>query len=306
MLFDFILSTFTDGGNPPPSNTPASSDGKLVVAEPAIAATAVADKLRVKVKMTSIVFVLNDDGTRLATLPLSAAEVSVLLAGPTMRVTVRLGNLALVNDLGPPSHKDVFRQLLSIEGDQAVDLTYETYDVEDKQSYPGYDTLIKLRSGSFRFTMLEEPVHRLLRFLTKFARMKAVLDAARAAAAQQAADLQQRASKMHYDIVVRTPIIVFPRISTSKDILVANLGEIRAENRFEGDEIKISAGLFNIRLSSDMGHGDDRSTLDMIDDVNLSLDIAIANEIDRTKDFARPDTFVRVSSPYIVCVTDDC
>ena len=72
--------------------------------------------MKVKVKMTSINFILNNDGQRLATMALSQCDVSVLMTPPTMRVNVKLGNFTLTDDINPGK-----QQILAIQGkdDQA-------------------------------------------------------------------------------------------------------------------------------------------------------------------------------------------
>lgn len=291
-LFDFVLTTFTNNDASPASSPDQSESGD----EESLASNgqAVIEKLRVKVKLTSIVLVLNNDGERLATLQLSAADVAVLLRGPTIRVNARLGNLSLEDNLRCHVDNQRFGHLLAIKGDEVADLLYETYDPSDQQTYPGHDTLIRLRTGSLQFTFLEEPVHRLLRFLTQFARMKAVLDAARNAAAQQASELSDRVPKMHFDVIVKTPIIILPRSNKSSDILTANLGEISAKNSFKGSTTEIEASLSSIQLISTLAADSEVQSLKMLEDVHLSANIATSEGLDRTEENARPDTMVSI------------
>lgn len=288
-LFDWIMTTFTDpdNGNPPPSaDTPAGE--QLPVLE------AGGDKLRVKVKLTSIVAVLNEDGFRLATLSLSAADVAVMLRAPTMRVSARLGNLTFVDDFSADEPKE----MLSIQGDELADFQYETYDPNDAATYPGHDTLVHLRSGSLQFTFIEEPVHRILVFFSKFKRMKDVYDAATQAAAQRATEIQTRIPKMHYDILIRTPIVLFPHDEIgSKDLIVANLGEISLTNSFavSNEEVvtNIKASLRAVRLSSTLHHEGDFYTLQILDDVGIHVKVALTQNVDPQKVTTVPGTQVR-------------
>ncbi|PWN54382.1 hypothetical protein IE53DRAFT_157097 [Violaceomyces palustris] len=242
------------------------------------------EKIRVRVKLTSIVLRLNNDGSLLATLTLSTADVAVLLRGNSLRVAARLGSLLLVDNAQRDFADPQFKKLLSIQGDELADFTYETFDIEDEASYPGYDSSIWLRSGSLRFTFLEEPVRDLLEFFGKFARMKAVYDAATLAASAQASHLQEKVQKMHYDVVIKTPIVVIPRSSDSSDVITANLGEIYAHNTFPPQDdkhvvVKIEAGLRHIRLASRLRCGSQDYHVQMIDDVNISLDMTQANHL---------------------------
>jgi vacuolar protein sorting-associated protein 13A/C len=282
------MTTFTDpnDGPPPSPDTPVGEDPFPLENG--------SDKLRVKVKLTSINAVLNEDGFRLATLSLSAADVSVMLRAPTMRVAARLGNLTFVDDFS----SDEPKEMLSIQGDELADFQYETYDPSDKTTYPGHDTLVYLRSGSFQFTFSEEPVHRILVFFSKFARMKAVYDAATQAAAQRATEMQTMIPKMHYDILIRTPIVVFPRDElNSKDVIVANLGEISLANRFEVSKeqvvTKIEFGLRAVRLTSTLHYEGVGYSLQMLDDVHIGVDVTLTQNVDSSKELDSPATLVR-------------
>ncbi len=108
--------------------------------------------------------------------------------------------------------------------------------------------------------------------------MKAVYDAATLAASNQASQLQERVDKMHYDVIIKTPIVVLPRSADSTDVMTANLGEIYAKNTFAVRDnkeaiTKIEAGLRHIRLASRMRYGSQEYHVQMIDDVNISLDM---------------------------------
>lgn len=297
MLFDWIMTTFTGGeqSQSPTTEVQPGQDASTDVGAP-LDSNQQLEKLRVKVKLSEVRAILNDDGTRLATLSLQAADVSVLLRGPSMRVAARLGNLSLTDDF-EGSQNSLYKQLLTIEGDNLADFQYEKYDSNDG-TYPGYDSLVYLRSGSFRFNFVEAPLHRILRFLTKFGRMKAVYDATTNAAAQQAAQLQGQANKMKYDILVRTPILVFPRAIDSYDAIVANLGEMSVENTFSTEGgmtlTRIDAALSKIRLSSRGLVGQEETEVRMLKDVDLSFDIVMI-EGDRSSsstDKMRPETEV--------------
>lgn len=236
------------------------------------------EKLRVRVKLNSIVLRLNNDGTLLATLTLSTADVAVMLRGNTIRVAARLGSLLLYDNAKRTVADPHFKKLLTIQGDELADFTYETFDVADAASYPGYDSSIWLRSGSLKFTFVEEPIRDLLQFFSKFAQMKAVYDAATLAASNQASQLQERVDRMHYDVLIKTPIVVLPRSADSPDVMTANLGEIYAKNTFAMRDnkeaiTKIEAGLRHIRLASRMRYGSQEYHVQMIDDVNISLDM---------------------------------
>ena len=248
------------------------------------------EKLRVRVKLTSIVLRLNNDGHLLSTLTLSTADVAVLLRGNTLRVAARLGSLLLLDNSLREAAAPEFKKLLSIEGDELADFTYETFDSADEQTYPGYDMSIWLRAGSLRFTFMEEPIGDLLRFFSKFAQMKSVYDAATQAASAQATQLQSKVMKIHYDVIIKTPIVVLPRDFSSSDVITANLGEIYAHNTFHNDTnrkhvvTKVEAGIRHIRLASRLVSKKKEHHIQMIDDVNISVNITQQEHVDHQPD----------------------
>ncbi|KAI1343749.1 vacuolar protein sorting-associated protein 13 [Xylariaceae sp. FL0016] len=308
-LLDFILVTFTNNDNSTPQSqksiTDKEEDGDetegVEIVEPAPESPAnEGGSIRVKVDLKSIRLILNNDGIRLATLSFNHADIGVFLAGKTMRVATRLGDLQLIDDVNVgASEESSFRQLVTIQGEELADFRYETFDASNKKAYPGYDSSVYLRAGSIKVNFLEEPFRKIIEFLVKFGKMQAIYNAARQAAANQAQQLQQSTSKFKFDVIVDTPIIVFPRPLTpdrpKRDLITAYLGEIYAQNKFaplddsEDAEIamKLSAGIRNIRLTSLFHYAEEKSEeLEMIDHVDLGFDITYAEHKPGCK---RPD-----------------
>ncbi|KAH8647289.1 vacuolar protein sorting-associated protein 13 [Xylariales sp. PMI_506] len=309
-LLDFILITFTNPGN---QNTPQQQqppqqqsitdddDDKPQVVEPTTEpAQNEAGSIRVKVDLKSIRLILNNDGIRLATLSFNHADIGVFLSGRTMRIGSKLGDLSLVDDVNiGASENSNIRRLVTIQGDELADFRYETFDATNETTYPGYDSSIFLRAGSIKVNFLEEPFRKIIEFLVKFGKMQAIYNAARQAAANQAQQLQQSTSRIKFDVIINTPIIVFPTIAdperADRDLVTAYLGEIYAQNKFaplddsENGEIamKLSTGIRNVRLTS-LFHYDDEEPeeLEMIDHVDMGFNITYA---EHQKGWKRPD-----------------
>ena len=287
-LLDFVLLTFAPPSDKATQQAIDDADetkDKQITGADQEQAKGNSGKIRIKVNLNTIALVLNNDGIRLATLRLNTADVGVFLAGGTLNVDARLGSLSLVDDVNQGAAVDSsLRQLVAIQGDELADFRYQTFN-STLESYPGYDSKVFLRSGSIKVNFVEEPFRKIIEFLVKFGKMQAIFNAARQAAANQASQMQESASKMHFDVVVKTPIIAFPRVRSStekRDLITAYLGEIYASNRFalvSGSEKgtttnKISTGIRNIRLTSDFSfEGDQNEELEMIDKVDLDFKI---------------------------------
>ncbi|KAL9100888.1 MAG: hypothetical protein Q9163_003799 [Psora crenata] len=297
-LLDFVLVTFAspDESKSPQKIVGDNSGTGQEISKSSKEPSPSSEKIRIKAVLKSVALILNNDGIRLATLTLSSADVGVFLSGSSINVAARLGNLSLVDDINQGASPDSpLRQLVSIQGDELADFKYQTYDSK-VHDYPGYDSKVHLRSGSVKINFLEEPFRKIINFLVKFGQMQAIFNAARQAAANQASQMQESESRMHFDVLIRTPILVFPRVMTDekpRDVLTAYLGEIYASNSFveigktklEGNTI--SAGIRNVRLTSDFHYYDDRSEeLEMIDKVDLDFRLTSAEHQEGSK---RPD-----------------
>ena len=283
-LLDFVLTTFTSPEDQPPSQVDQDKD-QPGDAQDVFQQSTQPDKIRIKAKLTSIALVLNNDGVRLATLSLNSGDVGIFLDAGAMQIKAKLGSLSLVDDINQGAPEDSpLRRLIAIEGDDLADFKYETFDASRKD-YPGYDSGIYLRSGSIKVNFMEEPFRKMMEFGVKFGKMQAIFNAARQAAADQAQQAQQSTQKMHFDIVIKTPIVVFPGTMVDerpRDLLTAYLGEIYASNKFvrvqgqkDGPMVnKLTAGIRHIRLTSEFHYDDGKSQeLEMIDKVDLDFKI---------------------------------
>ena len=313
-LLDFVLLTFTNqDASPAQAKTLEDEEDVEDEQEPAqeksVDATKPNDsgKIRVKVDLKSIILILNDDGVRLATLSLNTADVGIFLKGKTMRIGTRIGDLSLLDDINQGASEDsTFRQLITIQGKELADFSYETFDSAAGDSYPGYDSSIFLRSGSVKVNFLEEPFRKIIEFMVKFGKMQAIFNAARQAAMNQANSIQENAGKMHFDILMKTPILVFPRVASidrpRKDLLTAYLGEIYASNKFvrlddsekSATANKLSAGIRNIRLTSDFHYykGDVSEELELLDGVDLNFHLTY---LEHREGLERPDLEIQGS-----------
>ncbi|KIR74970.1 vacuolar protein sorting-associated protein vps13 [Cryptococcus deuterogattii CA1014] len=288
-LYDFIMTTFVPNNQSsveqPPQDVETQVQG--VDQEDAQPST---DKMRIRVKLTSAQVALENNANKFALLALPSADVAILLRSGGLRVGARLGNLSLEDLSEEPVADTSFKKLLSIEGGELADFSYETFDPTDKETFPGYNSSVNLRAGSFKFTFMEKPISDLYAFATKFARMKAVYDAAQQAAVQRASGV----TRMHFDVVIKTPIIILPRDGIiSPDRLILRLGEIIAKNEYfndPDDTSAIDASLRGISVASEIMVGDKKATLQMINDVAITASIKQAGGTAHRSDPHHADT----------------
>lgn len=258
----------------------------------------------VRVNMKSVIIQLDDEGIQLATLRLDSAEIAVKLQDETMKVTTRLGNLSLHDDVDQGVPRDsVLRQLISIEGDELADINYETFKPTDKFHHT---SSIYFRSGSLRINVVEEPLTRIVSFLSRFNQMKGLFDRARQLALNQAQI--EDANRMMVDVILRAPILVFPRLVENEnsntsdvradtyDVLTAHLGEIYVKSRLEKYEnaedvayTQVRAGFRQACLISELHVKNNMlQKLELIDKIDISL---LIDYIDATEGVTSHPTF---------------
>lgn len=281
-LYDFIMTTFVGHDEPPP---PAEEGAGQEQAQEPVST----DKMRIRVKLTSAQVSLENNDLRFALLGLPSADVGLLLRGGTIRVAARLGNISLTDTTDAKVEDPAFKNLLTIEGEELADFSYETFNPED-DTFPGYNSLINLRAGSLKVTFIEETVHNLTVWLYKFGRMKAVYDQASQAAMQSASEV----TRMRYDVVVKTPIIVLPTDGqTSKDKLILRLGEIVAKNAYladKNDTSTIEASLTGVNVASEIHAEEKVVNMQLVDDVGITANIKQISPGDHRDDPHQADT----------------
>ncbi|KAL9059489.1 MAG: hypothetical protein Q9162_001187 [Coniocarpon cinnabarinum] len=301
-LLDFVMDTFVSSDDDESSQDEkgAGDAAKNNQVTDTQIQTAPESKIRIKTELKRIALILNNDGIRLATLGLDTASVNVLVLSKTMRVTARLGNMSLVDDVNQGADLDSpLRQLLTIEGDNLADFTYDTFDAES-ETYPGYDSAVYLRSGSLKVNFVTEPFRKIMDFGVKFGKMQTMFAAARLAAANQQFS---PSGTMQFDVVMRTPIVVFPAavvgMGSQKDSLTAYLGEVYAKNKYtplddaqnSDTANEFTAGIRNVRLQSLLHYSEDRSEqLELIEKVDLGFSMT---NVEHKKGSKRPEWEIR-------------
>jgi len=224
----------------------------------------------------------------LATLALSTADVTVFVRPKTLRVSGRLGNLTLSNDNKGYAIVGDFNQLMSIDGKNFADFTYQTFDPEE-DNYTGVRSSIHLNAASIKFHFVEQPLHDLYLFMSRLAKLKGLYDAATQVAVQRASEIE----RMQFEVSIKTPIVIFPSSPTlSSDTLVLQLGQISARNTSEATVNRIVASLHGIQLVSNLQRDGTINTLKIIDNIEVSSDIIQTSNIDRVQDPDYPDTQV--------------
>lgn len=239
----------------------------------------------IQILNSDLVILVNDDGG-IGTLSLSTASVAILLRSAGMRISGRLGSLALHDDSPFPAAIPEFKQIMSIEGDNFAEFTYATFEGDEKEAHGGINSKFSLTTASIKFHFVEHAIRSLYVFLIRLATLKGLYDAATQVAVQRASEIQ----RMQIEILVKSPIVVFPTDpASSSNTFTMRLGEISAKNYYEGMENKTIASLHGIRLASTLNED---APLKIIDDIDIDTEVVQTSNIDRKENHNLPDTQV--------------
>ncbi|KAG6898100.1 hypothetical protein C0992_005427 [Termitomyces sp. T32_za158] len=250
------------------------------------------NKMRILVNLASVQVILVHESRSFATLSLSTADVTVFLSPQALCVTGRLGSLALSNDTETYAIREEFNHIISIEGQSFAEFRYQTFDPAEEM-HSGFKSSMYLNAASVKLHYLEQPLRDIYLFVTQLTKLKGIYDAAAQAAVRvQSASTIER---MHFEISIKTPILVFPSDSSkSRNTLVMKLGEMSARNSLHLSVNKISASLSGVQLVS-IFYYDQASTLKIIENIDVNADIVQTTGIDRETNRDYPDTKVAIN-----------
>lgn len=285
-LINFFRNTFVD------PNAPLLPADQLRHNDETNAQTA-PEQIQLKMEMNGATLILNDDGYKIGTMRLKEADIDMVLFPDKMKLDTSIGGFSLRDDISKsiPS----LSQLIRIRGSELIKLHYETFDPTTNKL--PYSSELSLETGSIVITFVQSSFARIYSFISQFSRMKDIYDNAREAALSQATNIEGT-DKMKFNILLRAPILIFPKVRNPAkveiDTVKANLGELEASNSFTesgGSTFNVTtAKLKNTRISStfslsDGGHQD----LEIIDKFDVQVN---ANYYDGSV-LSRPATIIK-------------
>lgn len=296
-IYTYIMTTFTD---PNAEETPAD----LLRHNTEEDTETAPQMISVTIGLERIILVLLDDHVKLATMQLNTGDVNVVVFPERLKVHFKLGALTLHDEINEGSPRDsISRKLVSIEGEDLAEVFYETYDAQTNVNL--FSSKVEFKTGSMRVNLIEEPLKKIMGYIMNFLRMKSLFDSARDSNYNKISPAQiddNNNNKMSYDILIKTPIIVFPKLEGTNlrnyDNFTAYLGEFRANNVFEKIEekngailSKIIASLTSTQVTSDFYFDGRKQFLNIIDGIDMTFKIDNGYD-DPAVDSGRPSSII--------------
>ncbi|GMT29125.1 hypothetical protein PFISCL1PPCAC_20422 [Pristionchus fissidentatus] len=194
--------------------------------------------MKVDARFGSLSVFLGTEKALESVLAIEDISASVKMMKAQMDVSATLKAISVTDS----AKEALYKKLMHVQGSQDVMLRFEMtqFNREEKMKRPtDIDMKVKLRLARLRFVFVNLWVSRVLAWLQPFQAQAAAAAAAASTAAtakaQQAAHdvkaaIAERQPRIELDILLEAPIIVVPRLSTSTDVIVVDLGSLSVNN----------------------------------------------------------------------------
>ncbi|KAG9489635.1 hypothetical protein GDO78_005537 [Eleutherodactylus coqui] len=168
--------------------------------------------------------------------PGTGMDASFTVQAQKKDLFARLCDIVVIN-VDP---KTIHQKTVYIVGEEVFNLQMTLYpDATDGAAYTNMsavDGRILLRVGCIHIVYLHKFLMSLLNFLNTFQTAKEAVSTATVQAAEKAAysmkDFAQKAFRLSMDINLKAPVIYIPQSSVSTNVIIADLGLIRVQNKF--------------------------------------------------------------------------
>ncbi|XP_029973693.1 vacuolar protein sorting-associated protein 13D, partial [Salarias fasciatus] len=185
---------------------------------------------KLDLKVHSLSLVLNKKLNELAKASVSKLSAHVEMLDGNLSLQGSLGSLSL-SDLTP--HGDLYRERFTTQGGDALIFNIFKYGLPDPALARDWDVKVCLQMASVQYVHTQRFQAEVVAFIQHFTQLQDVLGRQRAAMeGQTVRDHPQRASRVLLDIEAGAPVLIVPESSRSPRVIVANLGQLRVQNRF--------------------------------------------------------------------------
>ncbi|XP_058837903.1 intermembrane lipid transfer protein Vps13 isoform X2 [Topomyia yanbarensis] len=189
-------------------------------------------KIKVVAKLEDVTVELQNDKRSIAVLEVQNLTCSATIKSSYTEVVIRLQDIILT-DTNPAT---IHTKILSIIGDNALQVQVVLFNLEATSDYNSDDMRIEVKMGCARIVFLNWFVTSVLAFLDNFQAAQQRIKDASAAAAEavknNAVEAYSKATRMKLDIKVKAPIIVIPVDSKSMNAVAMDFGYLSITNNF--------------------------------------------------------------------------
>ncbi|XP_043837889.1 vacuolar protein sorting-associated protein 13C [Dromiciops gliroides] len=201
--------------------------------------------LKVTAELNAFNIFVCDQKCNIADIRVQGMDASVSVQSKETEVFARLKDI-IVTNADPVS---IHKKAVSIVGDEVFRFQMTLYpDATEGKAYTDMskvDGKLSLKVGCIQIVYLHKFFMSLLSFLDNFQKAKEAVSTATVQAAEKAAssvkDFAQKSFRLSMDINLKAPVIIIPQSSLSSNAILADLGLIKVENKFNLVPVELSS-----------------------------------------------------------------
>jgi len=185
------------------------------------------ERSETEIEVRSLTLVLTQQEREIAKANVSNANMHILktVDGKT-KVSGSLGSMSLL-DLTP--HGRFYRERFLSSGRKALNFQYSSYaDCEDRP----HDARLKLEMSAVHYVHTQRFVAELQAFFSHFSQLWSIMRNLRAGVGA-VIDMNKRGTRLSLQLHAGAPVILLPVSSRSDELILLDLGELTAHNRFD-------------------------------------------------------------------------
>ncbi|CAD1471583.1 unnamed protein product, partial [Heterotrigona itama] len=183
-----------------------------------------------EIEVRSLTLVLIQSEREIAKANVSNASMHILKANSKTKVSGSLGSMSLL-DLTP--HGRFYRERFLSSGRKALNFQYSSYVDSEKRPY---DARLKLEMSAVHYVHTQRFVAELQAFFGHFSQLWTIMANLRAGVGA-VIDTNKRSIRLSLELEAGAPVILLPVSSRSDELILLDLGELTAHNRFEVSEV---------------------------------------------------------------------
>lgn len=193
-----------------------------------------------QIDVRSLTLVLAQREREIAKANVSNASMFVLKANGKTKILGHLGSMSLL-DLTP--HGRFYRERFVTSGRKALNFQYTSYT--DCENRP-HDARLKLKMSAVHYVHTQRFIAELQMFFGHFSQLWSIMRNLRAGVGA-VIDMNKRGTRLSLELHAGAPVILLPVSSRSDELILLDLGELTAHNRFDTSAI-VSECLLDVML----------------------------------------------------------
>ncbi|XP_026669305.1 vacuolar protein sorting-associated protein 13D isoform X1 [Ceratina calcarata] len=183
-----------------------------------------------EIDVRSLTLVLIQTEREIAKANVSNANMHILKSNGKTKVSGSLGSMSLL-DLTP--HGRFYRERFLSSGRKALNFQYSSYVDSEKRPY---DARLKLEMSAVHYVHTQRFVAELQAFFGHFSQLWTIMANLRAGVGA-VIDNNRRSIRLSLELKAGAPVILLPVSSRSDELILLDLGELTAHNRFESSDV---------------------------------------------------------------------